>query len=289
MARSAVAIFISAAGCGGRGPRRITRLMAFRPGWSAPAPSPREETKRCCVLASMSVARSPTCSPGMPRPPRIAASARPRCSRPRPTRRSGCSPCSRPPGSTRRRSARSSMARRSPPTRSSSAATPSPRSSPRRGFRDVLEIGRQRRRHLYDPYQVKVPPLIERSRRFTVAERMGADRRDGRAARPRRRAPRRRAHRRAGISSIAVAFINAYANGEHEEEMRDILLETIPDARDRAVSQTRPKMRELGRFVTTAIRAALLPTVGDYIGRLGASSPRRAARRRCSSSRATAA
>src|SRR4051794_20094152 len=36
------------------------------------------------------------------------------------------------------------------------------------GFRDVLEIGRQRRRHLYDPYQVKPRPLIRRSRRFTV-------------------------------------------------------------------------------------------------------------------------
>ena len=44
-----------------------------------------------------------------------------------------------------------------------------------RGFRDVLEIGRQRRRHLYDPYQSKVPPLISRSRRFTVTEKLGAD------------------------------------------------------------------------------------------------------------------
>jgi len=136
------------------------------------------------------------------------------------------------------------------------------------GFRDVLEIGRQRRRHLYDPYQVKVPPLIERSRRFTVAERMGAT---GAAVEPLDRDDARRVAERiarAGISSVAVAFINAYANGEHEEEMRDILLETIPEAAIALSSQTRPKMRELGRFVTTAIRAALLPTVGDYIGRL---------------------
>jgi N-methylhydantoinase A len=72
----------------------------------------------------------------------------------------------------------------------------------------------------------------------------------------------------AGIRSVAVAFINAYADGRHEQEMRDILLETIPDAAIALSSETRPKMRELGRFVTTAIRAALLPTVGDYIGRL---------------------
>ena len=34
------------------------------------------------------------------------------------------------------------------------------------GFRDLLEIGRQRRKHLYDPYQRKSPPLIARYRRF---------------------------------------------------------------------------------------------------------------------------
>jgi N-methylhydantoinase A len=43
------------------------------------------------------------------------------------------------------------------------------------GFRDVLEIGRQRRRHLYDPYQVKPPPLVRRARRFTVTEKLAAD------------------------------------------------------------------------------------------------------------------
>jgi N-methylhydantoinase A len=136
------------------------------------------------------------------------------------------------------------------------------------GFRDVLEIGRQRRRRLYDPYQVKVPPLIERSRRYTVDERMGAD---GSTVTPLDRDEARRIAARiaeTGLRSVAVAFINAYSNGRHEEEMRDILLETMPDAAIALSSQTRPKMRELGRFVTTAIRAALLPTVGDYIGRL---------------------
>src|SRR3954453_6906224 len=121
------------------------------------------------------------------------------------------------------------------------------------GFRDVLEIGRQRRQRLYDPYQVKVPPLIERSRRFTVSERMAAD---GSTVTPLDRDEARRGAGQiadAGIPSVAVPFINAYTDGSHEEEMRDILLETIPDVAIALSSQTRPKMRELGRFVTTAI------------------------------------
>ena len=40
------------------------------------------------------------------------------------------------------------------------------------GFRDTIEIGRQRRAHLYDPYQVKERPLIPRRLRFTLNERM---------------------------------------------------------------------------------------------------------------------
>src|SRR4051794_38379569 len=137
-----------------------------------------------------------------------------------------------------------------------------------RGFRDVLEIGRQRRRHLYDPYQSKVPPLISRSRRFTVTEKLGAD---GSTVTPLDRDEARRVAQRIaelGIRNVAIAFINAYQDGRHEREMRDVMLEVIPDAQLALSSETRPKVRELGRFVTTAVRAALLPVVGDYVGNL---------------------
>ncbi|MBV9049499.1 MAG: hydantoinase/oxoprolinase family protein, partial [Solirubrobacterales bacterium] len=137
-----------------------------------------------------------------------------------------------------------------------------------RGFRDVLEIGRQRRRHLYDPYQVKPPPLIRRSRRFTVAEKLGAD---GSTVIPLDRDEARRVVDQIaeqGISNIAVAFINSYQDGRHEREMRELILEVIPDAQVAISSETRPKVRELGRFVTTTLRAALLPVVGDYVTRL---------------------
>jgi N-methylhydantoinase A len=137
-----------------------------------------------------------------------------------------------------------------------------------RGFRDVLEIGRQRRRHLYDPYQVKPGPLIGRSRRLTVTEKLGAD---GSTVVPLDRDQARRAAERIaeqGIRNVAIAFINAYRDGRHEREMRAVILETIPDAEVALSSETRPKVRELGRFVTTALRAALLPVVGDYLTRL---------------------
>lgn len=138
------------------------------------------------------------------------------------------------------------------------------------GFRDTLEIGRQRRRHLYDPYQVKTRPLITRSRRFTVTEKLAVD---GQTVKPLDREEARKAAEHIaslGIKNIAVAFINSYVSGRHEQEMRDIIKEVIPDARVALSSETRPKIRELGRFVTTAVRAALYPVVSDYFTRLEA-------------------
>ena len=44
-----------------------------------------------------------------------------------------------------------------------------------KGFRDLLEIGRQTRPHLYDFQSDHPEPLVPRERRFEIAERMTAD------------------------------------------------------------------------------------------------------------------
>ena len=136
------------------------------------------------------------------------------------------------------------------------------------GFRDVIEIGRQRRKALYDPYQVKSAPLIRRSRRFGIDERMDAH---GNTITPVDRDECRKVIEQIaelGISNIAVAFINAYRDGRHEQEVAELIREIIPNAQIALSSETRPKMRELGRFTTTVVRAALLPAVSAYIERL---------------------
>lgn len=136
------------------------------------------------------------------------------------------------------------------------------------GFRDVIETGRQHREHLYSPYQTKPRPIIRRRYRYTVPERMGAD---GKAStRLDRKAAAAVADRIAAtpIRSIAVAFLNSYANEAHEQEMRDILLKSMPDAQVALSSDTRPLFREHGRFTTTAIRAAVTPVMTHYFGRL---------------------
>ena len=138
------------------------------------------------------------------------------------------------------------------------------------GFRDTIEIGRQHREFLYDPYQTKPKPIIKRRYRFTVNERMDVH---GKVVRPLQRAEalavaeRIKAH---DVKSVAVTFINSYKNGAHEREMRDIIRQVTPETYVVISSETRPVFREHGRFTTTAIRAAIIPVMEAYFARLEA-------------------
>ncbi len=135
------------------------------------------------------------------------------------------------------------------------------------GFRDVLEIGRMHREFLYRPYQTKPRPIIRRRHRFTVPERITAQ---GDVYREFDEDAARSVARRigeTGIRSVAVCFINAYVNSEHEQRMRKILEEEIPGVFV-VCSGDIPVFREHGRFTTTAIRAALMPVMREYFENL---------------------
>ncbi|MBL1308504.1 hydantoinase/oxoprolinase family protein [Pseudomonas putida] len=138
------------------------------------------------------------------------------------------------------------------------------------GFRDTLEIGRQHREHLYDPYQTKPKPIIKRRHRYTVPERTNVR---GESERPLDVAAATEVSRRirdSGIRSVGIGFINSYASGDHERQMRDILLEHCPDVHVVLSSDTRPVFREHGRFTTTAVRAACMPVMVKYMDDLEA-------------------
>jgi N-methylhydantoinase A len=133
------------------------------------------------------------------------------------------------------------------------------------GFRDTIEIGRQRRERLYDPYQVKERPLIPRRLRFALSERMSAQ---GEIVRPLDEKAAREVIAEAlaqGAETFAVCFINAYVDGRHERRVRELIHEAAPKVRVAVSSETRPQFRELGRFMTTVVRAVLLPVMAGYL------------------------
>ena len=136
------------------------------------------------------------------------------------------------------------------------------------GFRDVIEIGRQRRKDLFDLNQQRPKPIIPRRRRFTVPGRLGAD---GGEIAPLDEDTARQLARKLkamDVASIAICFLNAYANPAHEMRMRDILHAEYPDCFVALSSETVRKFREHGRFMTTVVRAVLLPVMSSYYDRL---------------------
>lgn len=133
------------------------------------------------------------------------------------------------------------------------------------GFRDLVEIGRYHRPHLYDPYGQKPPPLIPRRAIFEAHERIGAH---GEVVTPLDEtalcelAATLRERR---IATIGIGLLNAYANPAHEQRARDILAAELPGVPIALSTEVSPKIGALGRFTTTMLSAALRPVAGAYV------------------------
>src|SRR5580765_6318965 len=111
-----------------------------------------------------------------------------------------------------------------------------------RGFRDVIEIRRGTKSDLWDAYADVAPPYIRRRDRFEVTERVDHV---GEVVTPLDEDDARRVAavlRRRGAQTVAVCFINAHANPEHEVRMREILEEELPGVAISTSAETLPEI-----------------------------------------------
>ncbi len=140
------------------------------------------------------------------------------------------------------------------------------------GFRDVLEMGFEKRYEQYDLNIERPPELVPRALRFTVPERLAAD---GTLLRELSQADVRQAAqamRSAGVQAVAIGFINAYAWPAHEQQARQWLVEELgPEVTLCLSSEVCPEMREYERFSTTCANAYVRPLMASYLERLRAS------------------
>jgi len=133
------------------------------------------------------------------------------------------------------------------------------------GFRDVLEMRRRDRRQTWGLWGDFVP-VIERDMRVEVAERTMADGTILTAIDDKEVAAAAAKLRTAGAESLAIVFINAYANPENERAALAAI--NWPNGHIACSSQILPEIREFERTSTTALNAYLQPVVGGYLGRL---------------------
>jgi N-methylhydantoinase A len=135
------------------------------------------------------------------------------------------------------------------------------------GFRDLLEIGRQTRPQVYDLFKPRPAPLVPRRHRLEVEERIAGD---GSVVCPVRLADVDAAAERlreAGVTSVAICFLNAYANPEHERRALERLRQIWPDAAVTASEELLPEFREYERLSSTVVNAYLMPVMRRYLAR----------------------
>ena len=137
-----------------------------------------------------------------------------------------------------------------------------------RGFRDALEIGRERKFELYDLTITKPPPLVPRGRRLEATERLAAN---GEVVAPLDEHSLDEAMSelaRTGVDAVAIVFLHAYANPDHERRARDRLAERYPALSFAISSEVAPEIREFERLSTTVANAYLMPLADRYVERL---------------------
>ncbi len=137
-----------------------------------------------------------------------------------------------------------------------------------KGFRDVIEMRTESRFEQYDLNLVLPDPLLPRQMRFVVEERVNAR---GEVMIPIARAEVEAVVDQiaeAGFDSVAVGLIHSYLNPEHEQMIRDVLAERVPEVAVSISSEVSPQMREYERFNTVVANAYIKPLMASYLGRL---------------------
>ncbi|HYI81685.1 MAG TPA: hydantoinase/oxoprolinase family protein [Acetobacteraceae bacterium] len=138
------------------------------------------------------------------------------------------------------------------------------------GFRDVLEIGRERKYELYDIFLSMPRPLVARPWRREAAERLAPDGAVEISLDLDAALAEVEALVAEGAESLAVVFLHAHANPVHERLLGDAVARRFPSLSVSLSSDIAPEIREYPRASTTAANAYVRPLAERYLARLEA-------------------
>ena len=134
-----------------------------------------------------------------------------------------------------------------------------------KGFKDLMEIGTQRRPALYNLQAQKPYPLVPSGLNCTVPERI---RYDGNIETPLDEEETRKVVRwlkAQGVQAIAVCTLFSFINPAHEERIGQIIEEEFPEAYVTLSSRLAPEFREFSRMSTTVMNSYLGPVMKKYV------------------------
>ena len=138
------------------------------------------------------------------------------------------------------------------------------------GFRDSYEIGRINRPDAYNLFFRKHVPLVERALRFEVRERMLAT---GEVLTPLDEAQVQALCEQlvaAKVDAVAILLLHCYVNPSHEQRVKAIVQQRLPNAFVTASHELSQEYREFERCSTTVANAFIGPRVSRYVGEIDA-------------------
>jgi N-methylhydantoinase A len=134
-----------------------------------------------------------------------------------------------------------------------------------RGFRDVLEIGREWRYDLFD-LEIQMPqPLVPRHQRFEITERLGPN--GGILTKMDDEEVIALAKQLAvsNIKAVAVVYLHAFKNSSHEQRTKEIIIRYAPNLTVCLSSEVSPEIGEYERTSTTVANAYVQPIFKTYV------------------------
>ena len=137
-----------------------------------------------------------------------------------------------------------------------------------KGFRDVLELGREIRYDAYDIFSEYPEPIVPRALRMEIDERLTADGRILKDVDEKEVLDVLKQLKTAGIESLAVCFINSYENPVNEKKIKAIIEKETPDLFLSTSFEVLPQIREYERTSTTAVNAYVKPITYQYLKKL---------------------
>ena len=134
-----------------------------------------------------------------------------------------------------------------------------------KGFRDILEMGKEMRYDIYDLLMVLPEPLVARPLRLEVDERINAN---GEVLTPLEVAQLEGlggALENGQVQAVAVCFLHSFTNPDHETQAAAWLSERFPDLSLSLSSEVAPEIREYERMSTTVCNAYVQPLTERYL------------------------
>jgi len=137
-----------------------------------------------------------------------------------------------------------------------------------KGFRDILELGREKRYDAYDIFSEYPEPIVPRYDRAEVDERLRYDGKILKDVNENEVTAVLEKFKKDGIESIAVCLINSYENPVHEKKIKQIIEKEASDLFLSTSFEVLPEIKEYERTCTTAVNAYVKPITFWYLNKL---------------------